>query len=132
MKKIKINLPENYKKVYTVEDVEIMKELAKNFNDQPEEDAGIADAAKALANLFENDAEVLAIEAETAKNCRVYNYFAEIEESRNIDIWITVKALGFRDFYILGAYLSDIWSIGSDNHEEIKQHVYKRQFTEKK
>lgn len=127
MKKIKINLPENYKKVYTVEDVEIMKELAKNFNDQTAEEAGIADAAESLARLFDSSAKVLEAEAETAKNARVWDYYTG---AKDIDIWITIKFLGWSDFYIIGAYLSDIWSITGENTEELKSRMYIRKFTE--
>lgn len=129
MKKIKINLPENYKKVYTIEDVEIMKELARNFNDQTAEEAGIADAANTLARLFDSSAKVLEAEAETAKNARIYDYYTG---AKDVDIWITVKILGWQDFYIVGAYLSDIWSITGDNTEELKSRMYIRRFTEMK
>ena len=85
-------------------------------------------------NVFGAD-EIIKSTASISKNCRVCNVFND--ESGNIDIWITVTLYntyssenGCGVFYMVGAYLSDLWQATADNWEELKSRMHVRKFLE--
>ena len=88
--------------------------------------------AKMAARLVFDDAVAMIIEAKAriAKNQRVWDAFDE--ETRDIDVWIEFTAFSeYRSsFIIAGVYLTDLWQLTTDNADEIKSHMYIRQFKE--
>lgn len=72
--------------------------------------------------------EFLKCHAEFALNGRIFNQYSE--DSGHIDIWIECYAYNpYYGFFDLGAYLTDIWSIGSEDPDKIKSHIYINTFT---
>lgn len=87
--------------------------------------------------------EILKLEAEFAKNCRIRNYYgytdcdgnvAEGKDSFDLDVWISIYAFSsYAGFYVVGAYLSDIWQIGPrEMRDELLSRMYIRHFKEVK
>ena len=122
----KITLPKNYKETFTINDVEQMKKVIDHYNkDDPE---AVKYAIESLESLFKGKA--ITNEAEAALNSRIYN--AHETNSGNVDIWITATIYSDFEskFYIVGAYITDIWNITGDNNDEIKSYMYIREFKE--
>lgn len=121
---MKISFPENYKTFFTLEDVDNCNTIKKSDSKPTSDDVLI------LARAFAHDADILKTSAEFAKNSRAYDVFGQ---SGNMDIWITVHFFSeFENtFYIIGAYISDVWTISTNYMEELKPHMYIRTFTEK-
>ena len=72
--------------------------------------------------------KVLEASAEIAKNCRVWDVYAD--GSADFDVWIRFTAFAGDSFVMGGAYLSDLWAASSDNREETVRHMYIRRFKE--
>ncbi len=74
--------------------------------------------------------------ARISKNCRAMNAYTD--DSGDLDVWLEVAALTTHGFYIVGAYLSDLWSVTGDNvwagikdnRAEIASRMFIRRFTE--
>lgn len=125
---MKVNFTAEQKRIITVAELPAAKEVISLLKD----DTGLKDYAAIAARIATRDGanEILKAEAEIAKNHRIYNRYSE--ESGNLDIWLTVYAFNdFKGFYKIGAYLSDIWEVASENAEEIRSHMYIREFTER-
>ena len=80
-----------------------------------------AEMAAALL-LDENYPTIYTAEAYVMPNCRVWNQYGE--ETGNLDVWIDFTAKSWETFIEGGCYLSDLWSLCSDNREEVKSHMY--------
>ena len=125
---MKIKFEAEQKKYITVSELPAVKRLiaemkSENFRFEAEIAARIATG--------ENVNEILKIEAEIAHNNRVYNRYDD--ESGTLDIWFTIYAFNsYSGFYTIGAYLSDLWESTGDNADELRGHMYIREFTEKK
>ena len=123
-----VKLTEIGKKIISVSELPEAKKIIQEMK----EDSGIKEYAQIAANVaVENlgKIEILKTTAEITKNQRVYNYYSE--NSGNIDIWITVYALNrYSGFYVIGAYLSDIWNVTGENSDEIRQRMYIEKYTE--
>ena len=121
---MKVTLEKDYRKCYTLEELDMAKAVIKA---EKEDDTYTAKewaeyaAREALRNELGCLIEVIRAEAEMAKNCRAWNNYNE--ESGNIDVWIRFIAETTKGFIRGGAYLSDIWNTGS---VEYKQHMYIR------
>lgn len=124
MKKIKITLPAEYKQHYTINEVEQMKKVIDLYNKEMPETVG--DAVQVLENMVKGKA--IEAKAETAGNCRIYNHHDT--DSGKIDIYITATIQAYDAFYIIGAYITDIWNITGDNNDEIKKQMFIREFKE--
>ena len=138
MKLSKISFPFNYREYFTVSEVNSCKLLLKSLCDGT--DGGKLDLHYEVDSLVSLGSDgkmclpgdVLSASAEFAKNSNVeFDRFCE--GSGLMDVWITVKAFhDFYGFYVISGYLSDIWEIGSYNHDEIKGRLYIREFKEVK
>lgn len=128
---MKITLEKEYKKFVTLEEAPLVRRF---ITDMKQDEFPIMDAAKMAVEVAcgwgEACTKVYEAKATFAKNQRVYNWYSE--ESRDFDVWIDIVAEATNGFYIIGTYLTDIHSITSDNHKEIKSHMYIRKFTEVK
>lgn len=128
---LKLVFSKEYKREFTVAEYEIATRLKREYEDE----TPAAEYLKDAANLFGYAGEVIRARAEISKNIRTYNAFGDYTET--LDIWITglVYMVDYgpdnRAAYLeLGAYLTDIWNIAANNHDEVKQHMYARAFKE--
>lgn len=65
--------------------------------------------------------------AQIARNSRVWNAYGE--HSGKLDVWLEANFYDPYDgFFVVGAYLTDIWNLSSDNATEIKSHMYIRHY----
>ena len=72
--------------------------------------------------------KVLEASAEIAKNCRVWDAYAD--GSADFDVWIRFTAFADDSFVMGGVYLTDLWAASADNREEAIKHMYIRRFEE--
>ena len=126
---MKIKITAETKKIITLAQLPAVKELQKSLEEQ-ENFKFEAESAACLA--AGRSVPVIKIEAEIAKNCRIWIYFSE--SSEDIDVWLTIWAFDpCYGFYAIGAYLSDIWQIGPEERKaEIRDHMYIREYKEAK
>ena len=110
---MKVKLEENYKSIYTIQELEMAKEVIKIEKD--DEDTAKSWAEYAVREALKNETgdfcrEVIKAEATTAKNCRVHDAYGE--GTGCMDVWIEAVAETSDGFIKVGAYLSDIWNTG--------------------
>ena len=131
----KLVFPENFKRYFTVADVDACKRMQSSklgCDDRINFDSEV-DSVLALVDGSSWGFEVFSVSCEFAKNAHINNYYDDA--SGNMDVWLTIKAFNScRGFYVIGVYLSDIWSIPSawDDplRDEIKSRMYVRKFVE--
>lgn len=127
----KINMPDGWKRLFNVAELESIKKIQKSLVEG--NDTGKLDLSWEVREVVEvacgHDLEVLQASAEWSHNCRINDYFDV--DTGNIDVWLEVVCYGVSDgFYRLGAYLSDMWQVGEANREEIRQHMYIKHYME--
>lgn len=129
---MKIQITKEAKKWLTVAEMPIVKQIIADFRDGDNSEVTAKEIAEyATAVIFNGQSadKILEASAEIAGNQRIYNYYSD--ESGRLDIWITFTA--FHDYFgfvIGGCYLSDIWNLSDETREEIKSHMYIREFKE--
>lgn len=128
-KKMKVNFTAEMRKYIAFAEMPAVKKAME----YAKEDAYSAkDWAKVATRIVfdDNGAKVIEATARIAKNQRVWDAFDE--ETRHIDIWVEFTAFSeYRSsFIIAGVYLTDLWQLTKDNADEIKSHMYIRQFKE--
>lgn len=127
---MKVKITQDAKQYLTVAEMPKVREIIKDMK----EDDGLNEYAQIAARIAsgENaDFEILKAEAEIARNGRNWDNFSD--GSGKLDIWIEVYAYNnYYGFYNIGAYLTDIWNVTGDNHEEIRQHMYIRKYKEER
>lgn len=124
---MKVKFTSMMKDLCTVSELPIVHEMINLMRD----DTGLKEYAAIAARLAgrDNVVEVLKAESEIAKNYRVYNRYTD--NSRDFDIWLKVYAfVPCNGFYIIGAYLSDIWDLTTENANNIRELMYIREYTE--
>jgi len=118
---MKVRITRDSERVITLADKWITDEIIgilRSENAKPYEQS-IAHVASGTNSYF----EILKFEAEIAKNRRICDRY--FPGSADYDVWISMYAYNtFDGFYEIGCYLSDVWDICEDNHEEIKNHMY--------
>lgn len=124
---MKVTLEQNYKNIYTINDLERAKMVISYEKDDEETAKGWAEYAvnEALKGRDDWCREVIKAEAHTAKNYRAWDAYGD--ETKDMDIWIDAIAETSNGFITVGAYLTDIWQTGS---EDYRQHMYTRYFKE--
>ena len=130
---MKINFPKDYKRFFTLEDLDACK-VVKAM--QKDDETPVKDWAEYAVNegLWNGDGvcggdycvKVLEVSAEYARNNRIYNAYGD--GSGNMDIWITAAARTTNGFIEIGAYLSDIWQTGATPY---KEHMFVQVYTRK-
>ena len=126
---MKLNISADNKRVITLADADAVQELRDGFKEQRD----FSWELKSLASFVASDGtslEVLKSSHTISKNCRAWNVFSD--HSGALDIWIECTVYnGIDAFYMIGAYLSDIWQIGpEDRRSELLSHMYIRKFKE--
>lgn len=128
---MKISITKDSKRVITLEEVEQARKIIESEKENDSVNYYAEMAVDAAATLHGGDdcVKVLEASAEIAKNQRLWNFYHE--ESRDLDVWVRVTARTYRGFCIVGAYLSDIYQLTSDNKKEIAaSHMFIRWFAE--
>ena len=115
---LKIRMPRDYKKYFTLEELEQMNQVRthiKEWGDSPTAEEWLRMAAFDIIR-WENDhiVEVLKAEAKFARNCRVWNVYGEA--TGNMDIWITGVVQCWDQVLEIGCYMTDIWNIDGRNN----------------
>ena len=134
---MKVTLEKDYRRLYTLEDLDRAKEVIAC---EKEDESTIASWAvyavnEVLRTLNENEhkgfayadeSDIFRATARTAKNCRAWNAYGE---THDMDVWIEAYAYTYNCFIEIGAYLSDIFQTGA---EPYAQHTYYRIFEQTK
>lgn len=72
--------------------------------------------------------EIYRPKAVISKNCRINDRY--FDGSGALDVWITFLAFdSYFGAYDCGVYLSDVWELTDDNHEELRSKMYVKAFT---
>ena len=111
---MKVTFEENYKNLYSVNEVEAAKIVIKYERENDSESAkDWAEYAvkEALKDRDDHLDRVLEATAETCRRCGWENNYGE--GSGCMDVWIKAIARTFRGYIEVGAYLSDIWNTGA-------------------
>ena len=125
---MKVNMSAESKKIITLEEAPIANAIIANLKEDESTAANYAEYAVNAA-CKGSCIEVFKASAAIAKNRRADNSI--IEGSKDLDVWIEATAQTSNGFCIIGAYLTDIWSLTGDNSAEIaSRHMYTRIFTE--
>ena len=130
---MKVTLEKNYRKYYTLEDLDRAKRVIAA---EKEDESTVKEWAEmAIREAIKNDdgiyedyiVEIFKAEAHTAKNHRVWNAYGycdpEEANTQDMDVWIEFAAELEQGFIKGGAYLSDIWQTGGTDYRE---HMYIR------
>ena len=119
---MKVTLEKDYRKYYTLEDLDRAKAVIAAEKDDEMSPKDWAEYAvnEALRNKDGSLVEILKAEAKTARNRRAWNKYGETED---MDVWVSFLAETTEGFIRGGAYLTDIWNTGAT---EYKQHMYIR------
>lgn len=130
---MKLTLEKNYRKYYTLEDLDHAKRVIAT---EKEDDCPVKEYAEmAIREAFKNDdgiaedyiVEIFKAEVHTAKNHRVWNAYGycdpEEANTQDMDVWIEFAAELGHGYIKGGAYLSDIWQTGGTDYRE---HMYIR------
>ena len=113
---MKVRLEDNYKSIYTLDDLERAKAIIKSEKEDEETAKGWAvyAAGEALKDSGEVVRRVIEADARTAKNGRIWNEYGE--GTGDMDVWIEALAETSEGFIQVGAYLSDIWQTGAKDY----------------
>jgi len=129
---MKVALLKEDKKLITLADAPIVRQIIADMKEDEFTPSDYADMA--IRAAYDGDAygiEVLKASAKISTNCRAWN--ALTENSGYLDVWIEATAyVNGDEFIMIGAYLSDIWQITSDNRKDIASQMYIRRFKEAK
>ena len=121
---MKVTLEKDYRKYYTLEDLDRAKAVIKA---EKEDDTYTAKewaeyaAREALRGEDASLVEIIRAEATTAKNCNAWNRYGD--DSADMDVYIRFLAETTEGFIKGGAYLSNIWETGAT---EYKRYMYIR------
>lgn len=129
---MKVTFQKDYKKLLTIAEYENAKQI---ISDMKEDETTAADYAEYAVNAIGSAygiggcEKVLSCSAEIAGNYRANNNYNK--DSGTLDIWITGIAKTWGGFCEFGAYLTDIWSLTSDNSENLAKYnmfkvIYKK------
>ncbi len=113
---MKVALPKDYRKLFTLEEMDIARKIIHDMKDDDFTPALYAEIAidHWLRHHTADDGRVtvLTATAEISKNRMAWNAYSD--NSRQMDIWVRVVAKTYDGYLELGAYLTDIWSIAPD------------------
>lgn len=115
---MKVTLEKDYRKYYTLEDLDRAK-MVIGFEKEDEETAygwakyAVNEALKGTDDYFRR---IIEAKAETARNCRAWNAYGNGTET--MDVWISGIAKTYKGFLEFGAYLTDIWNTGLDDYRK--------------
>lgn len=117
---MKVKMPKEYKRLFTVEEYEIGKEIIKyeRENDSNTEkdwaEYAVREALKDSKSWLE---DILLAKAEVYKNNRI-EWDGYFEGSHDLDVYISATAIISDGYLEIGAYLSDIWKTGAEEYKD--------------
>lgn len=118
-----VKITKEAKKWLTVAQMPTVKRMIEQEkeNGMPEKELAAMAASVILGSKPE---KVFEVSAEIAGNDRISNYYTD--DSGNLDIWVNFSAFSTFDGFVTGgAYLSDIYQLGTpDINEQLKKHMY--------
>lgn len=114
---MKVTLEKNYREYYTLEDLDIAKQIIK---EEKEDEFTAKEWAKmavgeALKDSSDFLIEVLSATATTGGNADAWDRY--FDGSRHMDVWIEATAKTCDGYIEIGAYLSDIWQTGAEPYK---------------
>ena len=115
---MKVTLQKDYRKYYTLEDLERAKAVI-TFEKDNDESSPKEWAEYAINEAIGNESSIIEIfraDASTAMNARAWNLYGD--DTQNMDVWISAKAETTEGFVTVGAYLSDIWKTGAKQYKQ--------------
>jgi hypothetical protein len=125
---MKVKFEENYRSIYTLEDMDAAKVVMKYEKDDSETPAGWLEYAMNEYGV-EGLPEIIKAEAHTARNRRAWNRYGDDENSsKDMDVWISGVVETYNKFIKIGAYLSDIWETGATPY---KEHIFAVEYCRK-
>lgn len=125
---MKVALPKDYRQQFTLEELDTARRIIRDMKDDDATPVWYAEVAiDHWLSRKTNDArsEVLKASAVAAKNGRVWDAYGDGTE--RADVWIEAVAKTWLGYLEIGAYLTDIWSIGGD--VDYTQHMYAQYYT---
>lgn len=124
MKKNTIKMPDSYKSLFTLKDMEAIRDFIKD-ND----DCVITDAVRALENALAGEALKY-----TAKWCLNSEADGRMGSPR-LDVYIKAYIHHYgeigEEIEYIGIYLTDIWELNGYNWDEIQSRAYVKHFITK-
>lgn len=122
---MKVNLPKDYKLWFTISDLENAKEVIKCMKEDESsaKDYGKYAVEHVLMDSVECMVRVIEADAEVRPNKRIYGHYGE---SGRMDVWLNITARTNKGYLEVGAYLTDIWSIGSDT--DLREHMWMQSY----
>ena len=117
-KGMKVKLEENYRKLYTLEDLDAAKIVIACESGDEETAKGWAEyaAREALSGCNDYMVRVIEASARTARNRRAWNAYGE--GSKDMDVWIVALVETTKGYVKLGAYLTDIFDSGQKKYQD--------------
>lgn len=116
---LKIKMIEGYKKVFTVEEMVIAKRIISELKEEnmTNEEYGRIIVNYYLSMRYTDDFldEVISAKMEVCKNRRCWERYGD--DSRDIDIYVTAKALTVKGYIEVGCYLSDVWDFNPESND---------------
>lgn len=132
---LKVSMPDYYKRVFTLDDLEsckvVLSSILSGFDSgKLDLSSEVVSALSLASGAWATADSVYDVRVEYAKNGRLpWDHHGD--GTGIMDLWIEARGLvEFSGFYIIGFYLSDIWSLGADNRDEVKSRMYIREFKE--
>lgn len=126
---MKVQFTSEMKKVVTVYEMPAVRKVIEYMKD---DESTVKEYAKMASRIASgcNTVKVLEASARIAANRRVWDAIAD--GSEKFDVWIEFTAFADNGFVMGGVYITDLWECTSDNHDEIRNRMYIRKFTETK
>lgn len=125
---MKIRIEDNFKKYITLADMDAVRKIRQYLKD----DEYLEEYARSVASAVTLGyvQEVYKVTASICKNCRIHDYYDE--GTGDFDVWIEAAVLTDRGFVLVGANLSDIWSLSGRELEDVNivKHMFRRVFRE--
>lgn len=115
---MKVTLSKDYRKLFTLEEMDIARKLIREMKDDEMPAREYADVAvnyilnhhlPSTGGYFD---ELLKASFEITRNG--FRWEAYADGYRDIDIWFTGVAKTSRGYLEFGIYMTDVWSIGGD------------------
>ena len=125
---MKVLFTRKEKEYFTVAEMPVVKRIIEEMKEND-----LNSDITTLSHIITSTGDVTVFEssATIAKNRRVWNALSN--DSRDVDIWIETTFFDkYYGFYMIGAYLTDIWKSDGNNSEELKSYMYIRRFKEDK
>lgn len=120
---MKVTLPKDYRKMFTLEELDIARTIIRDMKEDTSTPAEYIvyavydwlDSIRANAkDIKDYDffRKVLSATATPQKNRNAWDAYGE--GTQHMDIWIDAIVRTSNGFLVIGAYLTDIWSISED------------------